>query len=97
MQDRRRDVQSRQLAVKGLLDTGAVVSFMPVSTWTDMVFDWSDLIPISKILVSVMRIADTISESGQKLSRRCLSLQSSRSSPDIKVGVARFLSTIFMK
>ena len=33
--------------VKGLLDTGgAVVSVMPISTWTDMGFDRSDLIPI---------------------------------------------------
>ena len=30
------DVQGRQFSVKGLLDTGAVVSVMPVSTWTDM-------------------------------------------------------------
>ena len=28
------DVQGRQLSVKGLLDTGEVVSVMPVSTWT---------------------------------------------------------------
>ena len=39
------DVQGRQLSVKGLLGTGAVVSVMPVSTWTDMGFDRSDLIP----------------------------------------------------
>ena len=39
------DVQGRQLSVKGLLDTGAMVSVMPVSTWTDMGFDRSDLIP----------------------------------------------------
>ena len=39
------DAQGRQLSVKGLLDTGAVVSVMPVSTWTDMDFDRSDLIP----------------------------------------------------
>ena len=39
------DVQARQLSVKGLLDTGAVVSVMPVSTWTDMGIDRSDLIP----------------------------------------------------
>ena len=38
------DVQGRQLSVKGLLDTGAVVSVMPVSTWTDMGFDRSDRI-----------------------------------------------------
>ena len=39
------DVQGRQLSVKGLLDTGAVVSVMPVKTWTDKGFDRSDLIP----------------------------------------------------
>ena len=39
------DVQGRQLSVKGLLDTGAVVSFMPISTGTDMGFDRSDVIP----------------------------------------------------
>ena len=39
------DVQGRQLSVKGLLDTGAVVSVMPAKTWTDMGFDRSDLIP----------------------------------------------------
>ena len=32
------DVQGRQLSVKGLLDTGAVVSAMPVKTWTDLGF-----------------------------------------------------------
>ena len=30
------DVQGRQLSVKGLLDTGAVVTVIPPSTWTDM-------------------------------------------------------------
>ena len=39
------DVKGRQLSVKGLLDTGAVVSVMPVKTWTDMGFERSDLIP----------------------------------------------------
>ena len=39
------DVQGRQLSVTGLLDTGAVVSVMPVKTWTDMGFDGLDLIP----------------------------------------------------
>ena len=38
-------MQGRQLSVKGLLDTGVVVSVMPVSTWADMGFDRSDLIP----------------------------------------------------
>ena len=39
------DVQGRQLSGKGLLDTGAVVSVMPVKTWIDMGFERSDLIP----------------------------------------------------
>ena len=43
--DPKLDVQGRQLSVKGLLDTGAVVSVMPVKTWTDMGFERSDLIP----------------------------------------------------
>ena len=38
------DMQCRQLSLKGLLDTGAVISVMPVSTWTDIGFDRSDLI-----------------------------------------------------
>ena len=46
------DVQGRQISVKGLLDTGAVVSVMPVSTWTDMGFDMSDLIPKNIILAA---------------------------------------------
>ena len=33
------DVQGRQTSVKGLLDTGALVSVMPVSTWINMSFD----------------------------------------------------------
>ena len=32
-------VQDRQLSLKGLLDTGAVVGVMPVSTWSDKDFD----------------------------------------------------------
>ena len=39
------DVHGRQLSLKGLLDTGAVVSVMPVSTSTDMDLDRLDLIP----------------------------------------------------
>ena len=39
------DVQGRQLSVEGLLDTGAVVSVMHLSTWIDMGFDMSDLFP----------------------------------------------------
>ena len=40
---------------------------------------------------SVMRIADNSSDSGQKLSRRCLSLHISKPSLDIIVGVVQFL------
>ena len=39
------DEQGRQLSVKGLLDRDAVVSVMPVSTWTEIGFDRWDLIP----------------------------------------------------
>ena len=39
------DLRGRQLSVKGLQDTGAVVSVMPVKTWTYMGFERSDLIP----------------------------------------------------
>ena len=46
------DVQGRQLSVKGLIDTGEVVSVMPVSTWTDKGFDRSDLIPTNIRLAS---------------------------------------------
>ena len=38
------DVHGRKLFLKGLLDTGVVVIVMPVSTWSDMDFDRSDLI-----------------------------------------------------
>ena len=37
--------QGRQLSVKGLIDTGVVVSVMPISSWTDVGFDRSDLSP----------------------------------------------------
>ena len=39
------DVQDKQLSMKGLLDTGAVVSVMSISTWTSKCFDRSDLVP----------------------------------------------------
>ena len=51
------DVQGRQLSVKGLLDTGAVVSVMPVSTWTGMGFDRSDLIPTNIRLAAANQAA----------------------------------------
>ena len=38
------DAQGRQLSLKGLFDTGAVVSVMPISTWIDMGFNRSHLI-----------------------------------------------------
>ena len=39
------DVQGRKLSVKRLLETGAMVSVMPVGTWTDMGFERTDLVP----------------------------------------------------
>ena len=46
------DVQGRKLSVKGLLDTGALASVMPVKTWTDMGFERSDLIPTNTRLAA---------------------------------------------
>ena len=51
------DVQGRQLSVKGLLDTGAVVSVMPVRTWTDMGLERSDLIPTNISLAAATQEA----------------------------------------
>ena len=51
------DVQGRQLSVKGLIDTSAVVSVMPVSIWTDMGFDMSDLIPTNIRLAAANQAA----------------------------------------
>ena len=52
------DVQGRQLSVKGLLDTGAVVSVMPIKTWTDMGFERSDLIPTNIRLAAANQGSD---------------------------------------
>ena len=41
------DLAAHVLDVKRVLDTGAMVSGMPVSTWTNMGFDKSDLIPFN--------------------------------------------------
>ena len=49
------DVQGRELSVKGLLDTGVVASVIPISTWTDMSFDRSDLIPTNIRLAAANR------------------------------------------
>ena len=46
------NVQGRQLNVKELLDTEAKVSVKPISTWTDMGFNWSKLIPTNIILAA---------------------------------------------
>ena len=56
------DVQGRQLSVKGLLDTGAVVSFMPVKTWTDIGFERSDLIPTNIRLAAANQGAIYVTE-----------------------------------
>ena len=45
------DVQGK-LSVKGLHETGAVVSVMPISTWVDMCFDSSVLIPTNNRLAA---------------------------------------------
>ena len=54
------DVQGRQLSVKGLFDTGAVVSVIPISTWTDMDFDRSDLIPTNIRLAPANHVASYV-------------------------------------
>ena len=67
------DVQGRQLFVKGLLDTGVVVSVRPVSTWTKMGFNGSDLIPINIRLAAVTMDLDDglirIKDPGRKFER----------------------------
>ena len=64
------DVQGRQLSVKGA-DTGAVVSVMPVKTWTDMGFERSDLIPTNIRLAAANQGA--IYVSGEPRSFHCSS------------------------
>ena len=67
------DMQGRQLSVKGLLDTGAVVSVMPVETWTDMGFERSDPIPTNIRLAAANqgaiyvtgRVVENLDESDQ--------------------------------
>ena len=49
------DMQSKQFAVNGLLDTGAVVSVMSVSLWTDLGYDMSDLVPNNNQLAAVIQ------------------------------------------
>ena len=63
------DVQGRQLSVKGLLDTGAVVSVMPVKTWTDMGFERSDLIPTNIRLAAANQGANYVT--GEPRSFHC--------------------------
>ena len=53
------DVQGRQLSVKGLLDTGAMITVKPSSTWTDMGFDRSELIPLTSDRQRLIRVQYT--------------------------------------
>ena len=39
------DTIGKKIGVTGLLDTGAVVSVMPIKSWEKMGFTWEDLIP----------------------------------------------------
>ena len=55
------DVQGRQLSVNKLLGNGAVVSVMPMSTWIDMGFDMSDLIPTNIRLAAAYQDAIYVS------------------------------------
>ena len=66
------DVQGRQLSVKRLLDTEAVVSVMPVITWTGMSFNRSDLIPTNIRLAAANQGAKYVTGiSLQLVSSRC--------------------------
>ena len=51
------NVQGRQTSVKGLLDAGSGVSVMHVTTWTDVGFDRSDLIPTNVRLAAAKNCA----------------------------------------
>ena len=58
------DVPGRQLSVKGLVDTGVVVSVMPIHNWTDMGFNRSDLIPTNNRTAAANQGAIYNSEEG---------------------------------
>ena len=49
------DTNGKRIGVTGLLDTGAVVSVMPVKTWESMGFTSEDLIPTNLRLAAVNR------------------------------------------
>ena len=50
-----RDTNGKKIGVTGLLDTGAVVSVMPIKTWERMVFTREDLIPTNLRLAAANR------------------------------------------
>ena len=49
------DTNGKEIAVTGLLDTGAVVSVMPRKTWERMGFTREDLIPVNLRLAATNR------------------------------------------
>ena len=51
------DTNWKKIGVTGLLDTGAVVSVMPIETWERMDFTREDLIPTNLRLAAANRAA----------------------------------------
>ena len=51
------DTNEKKIGVTGLLDTGAVVSVMPIKTWEKMGFTREDLIPTNLRLMAGNRVA----------------------------------------
>ena len=49
------DTNGKKIGVTGLLDTGAVVSVMPIKTWERMGFTSEDLIPTNLRLAAANR------------------------------------------
>ena len=56
------DVDGRKIAVTGLLDTGAVVSVMPIKTWGRMGFTREDLFAANLRLAAANRGAIYVAE-----------------------------------
>ena len=56
------DTNGKKIGVAGLLETGAVVSVMPIKTWERMGFTWEDLIPTNLRLAAANRGAIYVAE-----------------------------------
>ena len=59
------DTNGKKIGVTGLLDTGAVVSVMPIKTWEGMGFTREDLITTNLILAAANRGAIYVAEGHQ--------------------------------